>query len=112
MTLGKFKHFLIPPTAFVTLRPYALVSHFDLYPLPSLATYCRCMTSFVTVPFLTFVVNLSVSVNVGFSDHLVDFLVGQLLAQVGHHVTQFGGGNETVPVLKYVKLYWLNHRPL
>ena len=78
------------------------------------------MTSFVTVPFLTFVVNLSVSVNVlnltfvvnlsvsvnvGFSDHLVDFLVGQLLAQVGHHVTQFGGGNETVPVLKYYMLY-------
>jgi hypothetical protein len=43
---------------------------------------------------------LTVSVNVCLSDHLVDLLVRQLLAQVGHDVTKFGGGNETVAILK------------
>jgi hypothetical protein len=49
---------------------------------------------------VTFVVYLTVSVNVCLSDHLVDLLVRQLLAQVGHDVTKFGGGNETVAILK------------
>ena len=34
------------------------------------------------------VVDLTVAVNVGLADHLVDLLVGQLLAEIGHHVTQ------------------------
>jgi len=34
------------------------------------------------------VVNLTVTVDVGFADHLIDFFVSQLFSQVGHHVTQ------------------------
>lgn len=37
---------------------------------------------------LTFVVDLSVPVDVCFPDHLVYFLVCQLLSQVSHHMTQ------------------------
>ena len=48
---------------------------------------------------LTFIVDLSVAVDVGLLNHLVDFLVRQLLAEVRHHVTQFRRGNEAVAVL-------------
>ena len=50
--------------------------------------------------FKTFVVDLTVAVDVGFSDHLVNLLVSQLLAQVGHHVSELGGRDKTVAVLK------------
>lgn len=46
-----------------------------------------------------FVVDLAVAVDVSFADHLVDFLVGQLLAQVRHHVSKLGGGDVAVSVL-------------
>jgi len=45
------------------------------------------------------VVDLAVTVDVGFPDHLVHLLVGELLAEVGHHVTQLGGRDEAVAVL-------------
>ena len=45
-----------------------------------------------------FVVDLAVAVDIGFADHLVHFLVRQLLAQVGHHVTQLGRADVPVPV--------------
>lgn len=48
---------------------------------------------------LTLVIDLSVAVDVGFTDHLVDLLVGELLAEVGHDVAQLGGRYETVAVL-------------
>ena len=44
------------------------------------------------------VVDVTVSVDVGLSDHLVDLLVGQLLSQVCHDVAQLGGRDETVAV--------------
>ncbi len=47
----------------------------------------------------TFVVDLPVAVDVGLADHLVHFLVSQLLAQVRHHVPQLGRRDEAVPVL-------------
>lgn len=47
----------------------------------------------------TFVVDLSVSVNVCFPDHLVYFFVRQLLAQVRHHVTQLGRADVSVTIL-------------
>ena len=47
----------------------------------------------------TFVVDLTVAVNVGFSDHLVDLLVGELLPEVGHDVAQLGRADEPVAVL-------------
>lgn len=49
--------------------------------------------------YLTFVVDLTVAINVGLADHLVDLLVRQLLAQVRHDVAQLGGRDETVAVL-------------
>lgn len=48
---------------------------------------------------LTLVIDLSVAVDVGFADHLVDLLVGELLAEVGHDVAQLGGRYEPVAVL-------------
>ena len=45
------------------------------------------------------VVDLAVAVDVGLPNHLVHFLVSQLLAQVGHHVTQLSRADVTVPVL-------------
>lgn len=47
----------------------------------------------------TFVVHLSISVDIGLTNHLVDFLVGQLLSQIRHHVAKFSGRDETVAVL-------------
>merc|ERR1711998_229001 len=46
-----------------------------------------------------FVVDLSIAINISFADHLVDLLVSELLAQVGHHMTKFSCGDETVAVL-------------
>jgi len=45
------------------------------------------------------VVDLPVTIDVSLADHLVDLLVRELLAQVGHDVTELGGGDETVTVL-------------
>lgn len=46
-----------------------------------------------------FVIDLAISVNISFTNHLINLLIGELLTQVGHNVTKFGGGNETVAVL-------------
>mmetsp|Transcript_2178 Transcript_2178/g.7340 ORF Transcript_2178/g.7340 Transcript_2178/m.7340 type:complete len:210 (+) Transcript_2178:1150-1779(+) len=45
------------------------------------------------------VVDLAVAVDVGFAEHLVDFFVGELFAEVGHDVAELGGGDEAVAVL-------------
>ena len=42
---------------------------------------------------LTFIVDLAVAVDINLADHLVHFLVGQLLPDVGHHMAQFGDRN-------------------
>jgi len=44
------------------------------------------------------VVDLTVAINVRFPDHLVYLLVGQLLAQIGHNVSQLCGGDEAISV--------------
>merc|ERR1719272_1178843 len=46
-----------------------------------------------------FVVNLSVTIDISLTDHLIDFLVGELLAKVGHDVTKLSSGDETVAIL-------------
>ena len=46
-----------------------------------------------------FVVDLSISIDISLTDHLIDFLVSELLTKVGHKVTQFGGRNEAVSIL-------------
>ena len=58
---------------------------------------------------LTLVVHLTVAVDVGLADHFVDLLVGQLLAEVGHQVTQLGRGDEPVAVLPE-KNEWISDR--
>merc|ERR1719198_207534 len=45
------------------------------------------------------VVDLTVTVNVSLADHLINLLVRQLLAEVGHDVPQLGGRDEAVAVL-------------
>jgi hypothetical protein len=46
--------------------------------------------------FLT--VNPSVTVLISLPDHLVDFIISQLLTNGGHDVAEFGSGDETVVV--------------
>jgi hypothetical protein len=43
-------------------------------------------------------VNTPVSVLVGFANHLVNLVVGQLLADGSHDMAKLGGGNEAVVV--------------
>ena len=43
--------------------------------------------------------HLSVAVDVSLPDHLVNLLVGKLLTEVGHHVSQFCSRDEPVTVL-------------
>ena len=45
------------------------------------------------------VVDLAITINIGLADHFINFLVSELLAQVGHDVTELGGRDETVAVL-------------
>merc|ERR1719389_794181 len=45
------------------------------------------------------VVNLAVTIDVSLTDHLVNLLIGELLAKVGHDVTKLSSGDETVAVL-------------
>jgi hypothetical protein len=48
---------------------------------------------------LTFVVNLTIAVQVGLFDHIVDLLLRQPLPQAGHHVAQFVRRYQAVVVL-------------
>lgn len=46
-----------------------------------------------------FVVDLSITINIGFTDHFIDFFVSEFLAKVGHNVAQLCRGDETVSIL-------------
>ena len=53
-----------------------------------------------------FVVHFSIAINVRFSNHLVDFFVRQLLAQVRHDVSQFRRADRPVSVfIKHFKRF-------
>jgi len=47
----------------------------------------------------TFVVDKSVAVDICLANHLVDFVVGQLLAECHHHLSQLAGWDVAVSVL-------------
>merc|ERR1712117_692932 len=47
----------------------------------------------------TFIVDLTVPVNIGFPDHLIHLFIGELLSQVGHHMPELSRGDETVAIL-------------
>lgn len=59
-----------------------------------------------------FVVDLTITIDISFADHLIDFLVRQLLTQVGHDVPQLGGGNESISITiedllcREILVYW------
>merc|ERR1711879_105825 len=44
------------------------------------------------------VVDVTITINISLSDHLIDFLVGEFLSKVGHNVTELSGRNETVAI--------------
>merc|ERR1719440_2210824 len=44
------------------------------------------------------VVDLPIAINISLTDHLIGFLVGKFLAEVGHHMAQFSSRDETVAV--------------
>merc|ERR1712124_104354 len=44
------------------------------------------------------VVDLPVTIHISLADHLINLLIGELLAQVGHHVTKLGRADEAVAV--------------
>lgn len=46
----------------------------------------------------TLTVNASIAVLIGLANHLVNLVVGKLLTNGGHDVTQLGGGDEAVVV--------------
>ena len=46
-----------------------------------------------------FVVDLTVTIDICFADHLVNFFIGKLLSKVCHDVTKFGSRDETISVL-------------
>ena len=45
-----------------------------------------------------FVVDVSVSIDVGLSDHFINLFVSQLFSQICHHVAQFSGRDESVSI--------------
>lgn len=49
--------------------------------------------------FRTFVVHLTVPIDIGFSDHLVHFLVCELLTEVCHDMTQFCSADVAISIL-------------
>merc|ERR1719333_1866683 len=44
------------------------------------------------------VVDLSITINICLSDHLIYFFVGELLAEICHDVAQLGSTNESVAI--------------
>lgn len=41
---------------------------------------------------------MSVSIDICLTDHLIHLLIGQLLSEVGHHMAQLSGGDESVSI--------------
>lgn len=46
-----------------------------------------------------FIINLSIPINICFPNHLIHFFICKLLSKVGHDVTQFSCGDESISVL-------------
>ena len=46
-----------------------------------------------------FVIDMTITIDIGFTDHFIDFFVGQFFTQIGHDVTKFGGGDKTISIL-------------
>ena len=49
---------------------------------------------------LTFIVDLTISINVCFSDHLIHFLISQLLSKVCHHMAQLSSTDVPIAILR------------
>jgi hypothetical protein len=51
-------------------------------------------------------VNPAIAILIGFSDHLINFIICQLLSNGCHDVAEFGSGDETVVVT--IEYLWRN----
>ncbi|KAL9273285.1 hypothetical protein AKJ16_DCAP09418 [Drosera capensis] len=45
------------------------------------------------------VIDLSITIDIGLTNHFINFFISQLLAQIRHHVPQFSSRDETILVL-------------
>lgn len=48
----------------------------------------------------TFIVDLSIPINVCFSDHFIHLFISQLLTKVCHHMAQLSSTDVAIPILK------------
>ena len=46
----------------------------------------------------TFIVDFPITVNIRLPDHLLDFFIREVLAQVRHHLAEFSGGDGAVSI--------------
>lgn len=44
------------------------------------------------------VIDVSITIDIGFSDHLIDLLICEFLSQVGHHMSEFCCWNQTISI--------------
>jgi len=67
--------------------------------------YYRFMQGFMCMNLLShhhsdefFVVDVTITIDISFSDHFIDFFVSQLFTQVGHNVSQFSSRDQTIAI--------------
>ncbi|KAL8172218.1 hypothetical protein V2J09_024022 [Rumex salicifolius] len=46
------------------------------------------------------IIDLAITIHISLPDHLINFLICELLAQVGHHMTEFSSRDESILTLK------------
>lgn len=54
----------------------------------------------------TFIVDLSIPINVCFSDHFIHLFISQLLTKVCHHMAQLSSTDVAIPILKNQVSQW------
>lgn len=54
----------------------------------------------------TFIVDLSIPINVCFSDHFIHLFISQLLTKVCHHMAQLSSTDVAIPILRNQVSQW------
>lgn len=50
---------------------------------------------------------MPIAIDIGLTDHLVNFFFGQFFAQVGHHVSEFGCRDQAVSItVEYLECFY------
>merc|ERR1712078_347960 len=44
------------------------------------------------------VIDLAIAINIGLANHLIDFLISELLTEVGHHMPQLRSTDESIAI--------------